>query len=49
MEMGITFKRDRNGNMTAYKNGKKVGTVGGMGDSKPQRNRSTKRTTTKKK
>ena len=40
--MGVTFKRDKDGNLVGYKNGKKIGTVGGLGDlptkkSKPER------------
>lgn len=31
----VTFKRDRNGYLIGYKDGKRVGMVGGMGDLPP--------------
>lgn len=41
-----TFKRDKEGNLIAYRGGKKIGKVGGMGDGPAP---SSKRGTSKKK
>lgn len=48
-EMPVTFKRDASGNLVAYRDGKKIGSAGGMGDANPKGKPSRKRKTTKKK
>lgn len=47
--MPVTFKRDASGNLIAYRDGKKIGSVGGMGDANPKGKSPRKRKSTKKK
>lgn len=42
-----TFKYDKDGNLIAYRNGKRVGQVGGTGDALPKK--PTRKTARKKK
>lgn len=39
-----TFKYDKNGNLIAYRDGKRIGQVGGMGDSAKKKKTSRKTT-----
>lgn len=43
-----TFKYDANGNLVAYRGGRRVGTVGGLGDSAPTKKANTAKKPKKK-
>lgn len=48
--MGKTqFKYDSNGNLIAYRDGKRIGSVGGMGDAPARKKKTTKKRTSKSK